>query len=443
MRNALCAVVLATAALLPGASPTTAAPPPPNFETIATFTVPAGGAEIGAATQDGRYLAVTASETKKVALLDISAPSAPKQVCAFDTTAIGEPTSVDIPRSGRYALVAVKDDPNPGTVVAFSLPGCTELWRVAVGIGPDSIVITPNGQQALVAIEDEEEELGDPGVCPNVRPGRVDVLDLKGNDAPSVTLVPISLAGVAGAACPNDPQPEGIAISRDSQLAYVTLQENNALATIDLRTNAVANVVGLGATTHPADVTNDGVAQVDDPFTGRREPDGIAMSHDGRWLFTADEGDTSRTGSGDATVYSGGRTMTVLSAADFRGGRGRGTLSAPAVVADTGAQIETAAAANGALPTGRARNRGPEPEGIATFRVGPRELAAVTLERSNAVIVFDVSDPRTPTTLAFIPTPAGPEGVLYVQSRKLLITTNEVAGSITIICARMGNGGCR
>jgi hypothetical protein len=243
-----------------------------------------------------------------------------------------------------------------------------------------------------------------------------------------------------------------VAVSGDSQLAYVTLQENNALATIDLRTATVASVISLGATTHLADVVNGDGSLVDDPFTGRRESDGIALSHDGRWLFTADEGDTARP-TGSATVFSGGRTMTVLSAARFEPGRGRSDASVtpPAIVADTGAQIEIAAAANGVLDQTRARNRGPEPEGITTFTVGGKEIAAVTLERSNAVILFDVSDPRRPTTIGFAPTGVSPEGVIYVASRRLLITTNEgvpdasppVPASITVICARVGGSDCR
>jgi DNA-binding beta-propeller fold protein YncE len=469
VRNALGAVTLATATLLtillPSAQPATALQAGPEFQVIGTFPVPAGGAEIGAATVDGRYLAVTAAETKKVAILDLRNPAAPTQTCAFDTSAYGEPTSVDIPNSGRYALVAVKNDPSPGTVVAISVPGCQELWRVAVGIGPDSIVITPNGEQALVAIEDEEIEVDDPAACPagNARPGRLDLIDLRGRGAGQVTPVAISLAGVAGVNCPNDPQPEGIAVSPDSKVAFITLQENNALATIDLRAEKVASIISMGTTTHLADVVDDKVVAIDDPYTGRRESDGIAISHDGRWLFTADEGDTENT----ASAFSGGRTMSVLSATRFRGWSGHDweddpdewgqdqhgrpgpggpagpTIRPPVVVADTGAQIETVAAANGALPNGRADNRGPEPEGIAWFRVGPRELVAVTLERSNGVIIFDVSNPRHPTAITFIPTGDGPEGALYIQSRKLLITTNEVGASITVICARMGGDGCR
>lgn len=462
MRNLIGAVVLTAILLLPSTFPTGStrvvlAAPSPNFEVITTFPVPAGGAEIGAATVDGRYLAVTSAVTRKVALLDLRNLSAPVQVCAFDTSAIGEPTSVDIPRSGRYALIAVKNDPNPGAVVAMSLPGCTELWRVPVGIGPDSIVITPNDEMAVVAIEDEETEVGDPTACPagNTRPGRIDLIDLRGRGAGIVTRVPINLAGIPGVNCPTDPQPEFIAITPDSKVAFVTLQENNALATIDLRDGKVASVISMGTTTHLADVLDDGVVAIDDPYTGRREPDGIAISHDGRWLFTADEGDTANIASG----FSGGRTMTVLSATGFRGwsghdwddeddrrGNGRpwqGNIRAPQVVTDTGAQIETIAAANGALPSSRADNRGPEPEGIVAFRAGPRELVAVTLERSNALVIFDVSNPRAPRAIEFIPTGAAPEGVIYVGSRRLLITTNEGGDSVTIICARLGEGSCR
>jgi hypothetical protein len=287
----------------------------------------------------------------------------------------------------------------------------------------------------------------------------VDLIDLRGRGAGRVTSVPISLAGIAGVSCPSDPQPEFIAISPDSQVAFVTLQENNALATIDLRAGRVASVIPLGTTTHLADVVDDGTVAIDDLFTGRRESDGIAISHDGRWLFTADEGDTANI----ASAFSGGRTMSVLSATRFRGRPGhdwddpddrwddqRGrpgphdpSIRAPRIIADTGAQIERIAAANGALPSDRADNRGPEPEGITFFRVGPRELVAVTLERSSGLVIFDVSNPRQPTAVTFLPTGANPEGVIYVQSRRLLISTNEVGASITIICARLGGGGCR
>jgi DNA-binding beta-propeller fold protein YncE len=460
MRRAIPALVLVlalTQAPLTIPAPASAGAPL-SFSVVATRPVPAG-AEIGAATTDGRFLAATGIE--KVTVFDLREPATLPEVCTFTPPGGGEPTSVDIVPNGSLALAAVKRDPNPGVVAAFEVSTCAPLWQAPVGIGPDSIVVTPNGQQALVAVEDEEREIGLPTTtaCPtggpaNSRPGRVDLLDLRPvhSSVPTVQAIPISLLGVSGVNCQDDPQPESLAVSGDSQLGYVTLQENNALATINLRTATVASVISLGTTTHLADVVNESGTEVDDPFTGRRESDGIALSHDGRWLFTADEGDTARP-TGSATVFSGGRTMTVLSAARFEPGRGRpdASVTPPSIVADTGAQIEIAAAANGVLDQTRARNRGPEPEGIATFTVGGQEIAAVTLERSNAVILFDISDPRHPTTLALVPTGVSPEGVIYVASRRLLITTNEgvpdasppVPASITVICVQVGGSDCR
>ncbi len=399
---------------------------PATFSVLTTYASPAGDAEIAAATPDGRYVAVTAATTKAVSLLDIADPAAPTETCRM-SVAPGEPTSVAIHPSGDWGLIAVKNaGAATGYVQAFEIPSCELTWTAAVGIGPDAVVMTPSGKYALVAIEDEETELGLPGICPNVRPGRVDIVD---TDDHAVTAVPIDLTGLVGANCPDDPQPEYIAVDKDNRTAYVTLQENNVVVRIDIKRGEVEARTVLGTTTHLADTTNDGIAQVDDPFTGRRESDGIARNHNGKYLFTADEGDTSRV-PGPPEVFSGGRTMTVLNARTL------------AVVADTGSKIEDAAAAAGTLPTGRTRNRGPEPEGIVVFKLEGREYAAVTLERSNALIVFDVSNPLDPQTVTFLLTGGGaPEGVTFIKSRNLIIVANEtLPGAITIICADTGDG---
>ena len=398
------ALVLVALATLPAGQ--LSASDQPTFKVIGTFTLPVGG-EVMDGSPNGRYLAVTDSGLQKAGLVDLQDPSAPTQLCEFALPAGANPTSAAIHPSGSYVVVTVKSDPNPGKALAFSIPDCALLWQVPVGIGPDLLQITSNGQQAVVAIEDEETEVGQPASCPagNVRPGRVDIIDLpKGaNDTASVTSVPISLTGVAGVNCPTDPQPEGVAVSPNSKLAYVTLEENNALATIDIDGAAVLSITAMGTTSHLADTTQDGTATVDDPFTGRREPDGIAVSKNGKFVFTADEGDTSRTGSCNAagTVYSGGRTMTVLSAAKLTGN----DFEPPAIVGDTGSQMEGAAAAAGALPDGRGyATEGPEPEMVTTFHTAGGEYAAVSLERSNGVLIFDISDPEHPVAETFIPT---------------------------------------
>ena len=55
-----------------------------------------------------------------------------------------------------------------------------------------------------------------------------------------------------GASVAQDIEPEYIAVSHDSQTAYVTSQENNALAIIDIASANVTRLVGLGFKDHSA-----------------------------------------------------------------------------------------------------------------------------------------------------------------------------------------------
>ena len=45
-------------------------------------------------------------------------------------------------------------------------------------------------------------------------------------------------------------EPEYITVSADSTTAYVSLQENNAIATVNLVTGTILNVKGLGVKDH-------------------------------------------------------------------------------------------------------------------------------------------------------------------------------------------------
>ncbi len=411
------ALTLAALTLL---QPARATAPVAQFTAVNTISVPAG-AEIVAATGDGQFLAV-AGDTS-VTLLDFSEAPAATEICNLDLTGFGANITSVAFASSTVGLAAVKDDPNPGTLVAYSVPGCEVLWDLELGIGPDSVVVSPNGKYAAVAIEDEESEIGevstvacDPGT--NERPGRVDVVQLTGPGAPAVTHVEIELVGVPGVFCQDDPQPEGIAISSNSRQAFVTLQENNALAIIDLKAGATTGVVSLGLTTHLADLTDGGhPAVITELMTGRRESDGIAYL--GGYLFTADEGDTDDT----EGIWSGGRTLSVFDPS--------GTL-----VTDTGSAIEELVNTNPDAwndMAGRANNRGPEPEGITAFTRNGLSYAVVLLERANAVAVFDVTDPSQPHALQLVQTGDGPEGVVYLKGQGMLVTANEVARSLTVI----------
>src|SRR5690606_28785568 len=60
----------------------------------------------------------------------------------------------------------------------------------------------------------------------------------------------VRITGIPGTTVPQDLEPEYITVSRDSHTAWVTLQENNAIAKIDIRSATVVDVVGLGAKDH-------------------------------------------------------------------------------------------------------------------------------------------------------------------------------------------------
>lgn len=389
-------------------------------EVVRTVRLPPGSAEIVAVSPNAKLAAVTQSGGKRVQFLKL--PKGKIRKKSLDVSAIGEPTSVAF-ADDKTVFVAVKNDPNAGTLVVGSAKKGKILGTLPIGIGPDSIAVDYGRKLAVIAIEDEETEVDDPTACPpeNIRPGAIQIVDFSaGLDTATmvVTTLSVDLSGVAGAGCADDPQPEFVAIDEARARAYVTLQENNALAIVDLAAKTIEQIVPLGTTTHLAYTNPDATPAVSDEMTGRREPDGVAVSPDGRYLFTADEGDTNRTADG---VFSGGRTMSVW---DAQTGE---------FVADTGGAIEQAVIDAGLVDAGRADVKGPEPEGVTVFQLGDRLVAAVGCERSRSVVFFDVTDPLHPAPCGIVQVGTRPEGIVYIPSLRLLLTANETTGDVTFV----------
>ncbi len=203
------------------------------------------GAEMLAVSPDGRRAVVAGDQAiASVAIsrnrLTVEARQALAPANFPQRSTKGEITGVAISPDGRFALAGVKDDDEAnlsrfnevrGKVVAYSLPDLRVLGEVAVGRGPDSVAIAPNGQFAAVANEDEENE--EALTNPNNRPGTVSIINLRqGPEAMTQVEVPIPRQGIPFFA--HDPQPETVRISPDNSFILVTLQENNAVARIDL-----------------------------------------------------------------------------------------------------------------------------------------------------------------------------------------------------------------
>ncbi len=374
-------------------------------------------------------------------------------------TGVG-PDAVAIDPTGRFAVAACEGEPfvfdaaarrfdsAPGTITVVAFAPVSALSRATTIAIPDA-----EGEAGLVqradrrALEREVDWNGN---------GRIDArVDFDGSGTIEDVAVEVgTVAGVAVLAnetegevfllplvgsAPLFLEPEVPAFAPDGERAYVTLQENNAVVVVNLADATIERVVGLGLTSHAADKDNDGLVEFTEPLLALREPDGIAVTPDGRFWVTADEGDTAPKASKtpDGFPAGGGRTVSVFDAATG------------ALLGDTGSQLDEAAARAGLYPDDRSDNKGAEPEMVVAFAVDGRNWAAVGLERAGAIALVALSDPAQPRVVhvAAIPrrddaadvSPA-PEGLAYLRDRTtgehFVLSADEEAGTVSVFRLR-------
>jgi DNA-binding beta-propeller fold protein YncE len=257
------------------------------------------------------------------------------------------------------------------------------------------------------------------------------------------------------ASASQDLEPEYIAVSPDDTTAWVTLQENNAMATVDIASATVTSIVSLGLKDHslpgngldPSDRDNaagtgPAINIGNWPIKGLYQADGIAAYPIGGelFLFLANEGDARTDWPGfneEATIGSSSYVLDPTAfpnAATLKQNRNLGRLRASnaggdldgdgdfdeihtfggrsfsirttsgALVFDSGDDFEQLNAAlhpavifnpshsNNTFDD-RSRSKGPEPEGIVVGRAFGQTWAFVALERVGGVMVYDVTDP--------------------------------------------------
>ncbi|QXG75672.1 hypothetical protein KUM42_18020 [Modestobacter sp. L9-4] len=413
-------LALSALALVAAATPATAAAQPRTFVPLATFAVQGEVAEILSATPDGRTVLYTDSELGQVGIVDLSVPTAPRQLGTVDVG--GSPTSVAVTPGSRYALVVVDDTTDltrpAGHLAVVDLPRRTVVRTIDLGGQPDSIDIGPSGVFAAIAIEDQrDEELevgGVEGGLPQLPAGFLSVVDLRG-PVDRWTVGQVSLTGLPGALYANDPEPEFVDVN-GADVAAVTLQENNAVALVDLARRRVVSSFSAGTVTRTdADTVADKTIAFDDLLVAPREPDAVQWTLRGD-LVTADEGDL-------ATEPSGGRGWTVFSPA--------GT-----VLYASGGSAEKALAAVGCYPDGRSDDKGAEFEGAEVARMSGTDYTFIGSERGDAVLVYEHGRDAAPQLLQVLPTGDAPEGLLAIEGRQLFLTSNEDDGSISVFGLR-------
>ncbi|MEU7479170.1 esterase-like activity of phytase family protein [Lentzea sp. NPDC042327] len=390
--------------LLVTAAPAAAAAPArfQRFDTMPVFRNSSAAehtaAEIAAATADGALVVYTDSPARRIGFAKPGRGITPDGVLPMP----GEPTSVDV--VGTLALVAVNTSKSytepSGVLVVVDLARRTVVATHELGGQPDSIDISKDGRYAAIAIENERDEDLDDGEIPQLPAGFLTVVDLVGAPA-AWKLRKVELTGLAEVA-PSDPEPEYVSINGRNEVA-VTLQENNHIAVVGLRSGRVLRHFSAGtATVAGVDTENDGRISPTETITAAREPDAVAWLDDNT-LATADEGD-----------YRGGsRTWTI-----FDAGTGQ-------VVFSSGNALDRIAIRQGQYPDGRSDNKGVEPEGLAVATFGRDRYAFVGLERANLVAVYDVNNPREPRFLQALPTGVAPEGLLPIPATGTLVVAAE------------------
>ena len=272
-----------------------------------------GGAEIAAYDPASRRLFVVNLEDQSVDLIDISNPTSPFLAHKIDVTPWGSQANSVSVRDGVAAIAIEANVKTANGTVAFFSGWGQFLSAVTVGALPDMVTHTPNGQMVLVANEGEPSGYGGGFVDP---PGSISIIDLRGgvgslgpedvttagfdafNDGPIDPRIRIFGPGATVA---QDLEPEYIAVSQNSQTAWVTLQENNALAILDLRTKRVTRLVGLGFKNHnlfgagmdTSDRDGQSISIMPRQVWGMYQPDAIdTFEYRGRtYLITANEGD--------------------------------------------------------------------------------------------------------------------------------------------------------
>lgn len=490
-------------------------------------SIPLAGAEIPAF--DPLSKRAFASSNVGIQVVDLTDPSAPTLITTITPATLGvsgltsnDVSSVTVRKgdgsnpSVLAAAIISSPKSNLGYVVFLNAADGTLLGSIQVGSNPDQITFTPDGTKLLVANEAELDGAGtgNADVFADTTLGTVSIINVSNFASLTVATAdftaydtPIAIAALRAAgvrifknsggtdALPSrDFEPEYIAVSPDGTTAMVTLQEANAVATLDIASATFTSVVPLGKKDFSplrvdfSDRDGPSASQLINPTTGNPVfglymPDAIAAYSAGgqTYYVTANEGDdrndflnpdeTTTVGAAgyvlDTTVFPNAAALknnaslgrlTVSNAPGLRGdtdgdgdidqilsygGRSFSILdSAGNRVFDSGDMIDLIVTSQhlGNLDDGRSDNKGSEPEGVTIAVLGGRTYAFIGLERSHMALMFDVTNPLAPTfTTAFKRTgDLNPEGLVVVSAsdspngKPLLITASEVSNTLTV-----------
>lgn len=389
-----------------------------------------------------------------------------------------------------FAIIGANNAQLPGKVAFYNPATATYISDVTVGYLPDMIAFSPDGTKILTANEGEPNSYNQ--VTSFDPEGSISIINISAGVASATVteasftsfnsqMATLKAAGVRiygpNATVAQDLEPEYITFI-DNGTAAVTLQENNAVAMVNIATGTVTNIYPLGLKDHniagngfdasDRDLTSTtGKINIQNwPVKGMYQPDAIASFKSGgnTFFITVNEGDSRaytgyseeiRVGAAtgytlDPTVFPTAATLKLtanlgrlqLSNAtgdtdgdgDFDEIHALGARSFTiwnntfTKVFDSGDQLEQITATENAAGFNsdgtaatfdtRSDNKGPEPEGVVTGMVNGVLYAFVGSERTGDVFMYDITNPLAPVFKQYLNTAAdtGVEGIIFVSA---------------------------
>lgn len=401
----------------------------------------------------------------------------------------GDITSVAISPDGTKLAAAVQhaDYDKTGKIAVFTCEADGSLTNPKLydsGVQPDMVTFA-DANTVLTA--DEGEPRNGYGEGTTDPAGSVTVLNLtdetseqvgfEGYTAQELTANHI-LIGVADDAILNpqtDLEPEYIAVSSDGKKAYVSLQEANAIAVLDVENKAFSGIYSTGFEDYSkvaVDLVKDSKydAKTYEGLVGARMPDGIAVYENAgkTYVITANEGDSrdwneycneakTTDFTGDKitiidstkcaglpegkTVMFGGRSFSIFEV----------TENGLTEVYDSGNDFESITA--NVFPNyfncsnddnkvdSRSPKKGPEPENVTVGEINGKAYAFVAIERVGGIMAYDITDPQNSTYVNYINSrdfseaiqgDVSPEGLCVAQAdgKDILLAACEVSGTL-------------
>lgn len=451
------------------------------------YNVDGGVMEIVAYNQATEWAYAINGQSGKLAAIPLAGLTAGAHVEALTGTEIDVKALVEAEDStfqyGDMTSVAISPD-STTLAAALQAQGSNDAGRVALftceedgsltlealvetGAQPDMVTFAGDGV-VLTADEGEPREgygetIADPKgsvTVVDVEAQESTVVDFSAFDSQRDQLAEDGIVLKKGSAPSVDLEPEYIAVSGGK--AYVTLQENNAIAVLDIDSQTFEGVYSAGFEDHSTTAIDlDKKDDAYDPQTyesllGIRMPDGIAaFTVEGTtYLVTANEGDAREWGDEDqGTFYLsederdfgeegvtsptgaitaensglegkvvffktedfdgldpekdyvfGGRSFTVFQATEngleevFTSGDDFEALTAQYVPEYFNASNDNA------VLDDRSGKKGPEAESVTVGTVDGKTYAFVALERTGGVMVYDVTDPEAITFVNYVNT---------------------------------------